>query len=303
MTDTPDVVPEMFDSNPRTRRDSKGAHRTSKDLKQLIAAAESGDAPAQHRLAEAYRKDTTLPKHLETAFRWYRAAAEQGYAKAQNDLGSMYLNGTGTPTDFDEAVRWYTAAADQGEPNAMFNLATRYRTGTGVPQDYEEAANWCQMAAIGGLVEAMSAVGTNFRFGHGETQDFEQAASWHVDAAELGDVVAMGNLSDYREDLERLALEGSRASAYFLAKMYEGGYGVDPDGASFYAWVRWGALEATDTKGNSPHSNFGGWLEQLEDELPAAVQSHGLQTIDQLKVAREALRRDWGKGVDVPAIP
>lgn len=70
MTDTPDEVPQMFDSNSRTRSGSEGARCTPKGLDQLITAAESGDASAQHRLAEAYRKDATLPNHLETAFSW-----------------------------------------------------------------------------------------------------------------------------------------------------------------------------------------------------------------------------------------
>lgn len=58
-------------------------------------------------------------------------------------------------------------------------------------------------------------------------QSYEEAASRHVDAAERGDVVAMGDLLDYREDLERLAIDGNLSAAHWLAKMCEGGLMTD----------------------------------------------------------------------------
>jgi uncharacterized protein len=266
---------------------------TSNDTDLLVAAAEAGDAIAQFRLAEAYREGDNRPQDFEAALQWYRAAAEQGHVNAQNNLGSMYLNGMGTPRDVEEAIRWYRAAADQGQADAELNLGIQYREGEGVPQDEVQAFDWFQRAALSGCKEAMSEVGIAYRFGSGVPQSFEEAASWHVDAAELGDIVAMGNLSDYREDLERLALDGSLTGAHYLAKMYEGGLGVEQDNALLYAWVRWGLREGKLTLDDDSRGTFRDWLWLLKQDLPADDQRRGLQSFNQLKVTRDALHRDW----------
>jgi len=138
-------------------------------------------------------------------------------------------------------------------------------------------------------------VGTAYRFGHGVAQSYEEAAAWHVDAAELGDVVAMGNLSDYREDLERLALDGSLTATHFLARMYERGLAVEQDNATLYAWVRWGARECAPRADDDLRASLPAWLALLERDLPAADQERGLATLAVFEAARDALHRDWGK--------
>lgn len=252
----------------------------------LVSAAESGDAPAQFALAVALREGRLLPQDLGGSLHWYRAAAEQGHAKAQNDLGSMYLNGMGTGRNPEEAVRWYRAAADQGQVDAMFNLGIRYRSGTGVAQDHAEACAWFARAADAGSREAMSELGTAYRFGNGVTQSFETAARWHVEAAALDDVVAMGNLADYREELERLALGGSLTAAHHLGRMYEGGLGVEQDAAMVYAWVRWGWRECRGALEDDARAALGYWLSDLRFCLPAADRQRGLEAFNRCRVVR-----------------
>ena len=138
-------------------------------------------------------------------------------------------------------------------------------------------------------------LGIAYRFGRGVPQSFQKAARWHVDAAEEGDVFAMGNLSDYREDLERLALDGSLTSAHWLARMYEDGLGVEKDNALLYAWVRWGAREGKPRPDDEAIGNFIGWFELLKRDLPAKDQRRGLLAFNNLKLARDALQRDWSK--------
>ena len=58
-----------------------------------------------------------------------RAKAESGDARAQFNLGSSYANGEGVVKDDVEAVKWYRKAAEQNNASAQFNLGVRYDTG------------------------------------------------------------------------------------------------------------------------------------------------------------------------------
>jgi hypothetical protein len=58
-----------------------------------------------------------------------------------------------------------------------------------------------------------------------------------VKAATAGDVVSMGNLISYRDDIESEALKGSLRAALALAKMYDDGLGVEKNAAIAYAWL------------------------------------------------------------------
>ncbi|MFO1315660.1 MAG: tetratricopeptide repeat protein [Burkholderiales bacterium] len=258
----------------------------------LISAAEAGDAFAQFHLAEAYREGDFVPQDYEAALRWYLAAALQDHADAQNNVGSMYLNGMGTPRNVAEALRWYREAAQQGQVDAELNLGIRFRTGDGVPPDEHEAFEWFLRSALGGCPEGMLEVGTAYELGRGTAQSLLDAAQWHIDAAERGNVFAMGRLSDYREDLERLALEGDLSAAYWLARMYEGGYGVEHDDAMAYAWVRW-AVRRGKREIDDDFGNCCAWLENLRAELSGEEQQRGLRAFNRLALARDALHRDW----------
>ena len=61
-------------------------------------------------------------------------AAEQGNAKAQFYLGVMYTNGQGVRQDDAQAVQWYRKAAEQGVAEAQYNLGVAYAEGQGVRQ-------------------------------------------------------------------------------------------------------------------------------------------------------------------------
>ena len=78
-----------------------------------------------------------------------RALAEQGNAAAQFNLARLYVTGTGVPQDEAdaEAARWYRLAAAQGHAGAQHNLGLKYDTGIGVPEDDAEAVRWYRLAA------------------------------------------------------------------------------------------------------------------------------------------------------------
>ena len=84
----------------------------SKDISELKARAQKGDAEAQASLGVMYAKGETVPQDFSEALRWFRMAAEQGNSKGQNAIRVMYANGQGVSQDFTEALRWYRLAAE-----------------------------------------------------------------------------------------------------------------------------------------------------------------------------------------------
>lgn len=94
-------------------------------------------------------------------------------------------------------------------------------------QDFAEAYRWFGKAAVQGYTEASCEMGTMHRFGHGVQHHLLAAADFHLIAAEAGDAVSVGNLSEYRADLEILALSGSQMASLFLSRIYNRGFGVD----------------------------------------------------------------------------
>ena len=111
-----------------------------------FAAADRGDAEAQHRLGDRHYSGLGAPQDYRAALKWYRLAAEQGHAAAQRNLGGMYAQGEGVPQDYREAAKWYRAAAEQGDTNAQYFLGEMYANGRGVSRDRREAMKWLDMA-------------------------------------------------------------------------------------------------------------------------------------------------------------
>lgn len=208
-------------------------------LAELARRAEAGDAAAAFELGELYRLGEHVPQNLKAALRWYHLGATLGDAESQNNLGSLYQNGMGCEPDSTLAAHWYRRAAEQGDPVAQYNLAARYRTGDGVPLDLAEAAHWYELSALQGNVEAQCDLGTMMRFGHGGRRDLVAAAAMHLVAANQGDPVAVGNLVDYREALQDIALAGDAQAAVHLCMMHHRGLGAPESAPLTWAWIRW----------------------------------------------------------------
>lgn len=84
------------------------------------------------------------------------AAAERGDAEAQYNLGMMLENGTddnGYAIEASkaaamrtEAVKWLLSAAEQDLPRAQLRLAEAYAAGGAAPEDYVRAGGWFLVA-------------------------------------------------------------------------------------------------------------------------------------------------------------
>lgn len=80
-------------------------------LRELVPAAEQGDAAAQAALGRMYLYGWGVAKEPAVAARWLQRAAESGHAGSQRLLAHLYESGTGVPKDVAQAERWRQASA------------------------------------------------------------------------------------------------------------------------------------------------------------------------------------------------
>jgi TPR repeat protein len=84
--------------------------------KQLLLAAERGDAEAQYNLGMIYDNaldDSHYPTEGDRpeAMRWFLAAAEQGLCRAQIKIAEMYADEREPPESSVKACAWFLLAA------------------------------------------------------------------------------------------------------------------------------------------------------------------------------------------------
>lgn len=114
----------------------------------LLARAQSGDAAAQVKLAEAYlgravQTGVAVQPNYGEAVRWFLAAAKQNDVEALLELGRGYENGFFGTKDGTKAAEYYQLAADLGNTDATAYLAHLYTEGAeGLPRDFDQAARW-----------------------------------------------------------------------------------------------------------------------------------------------------------------
>lgn len=147
---------------------NSGAHaQPIRDMQELRASADSGDAEAQFTLGAMYYDGLGVARNEKEAAKWYRKAANQGNAAAQFKLGQMYEYGLGVRKDEKDAVAWYRKAADQGNSSAQVNLGRMYNFGRGVLKDERQAVAWLRKAADQGLAQAQFNLGVMYANGTG----------------------------------------------------------------------------------------------------------------------------------------
>ena len=85
------------------------------ELKQAHAAAESGDAEAQYKLALMYLEGDGVKKNEKTAVLWLKKAADQEHVEAMQKLSWCYLNGRGIKQNLYESVVLSQKASGAGD--------------------------------------------------------------------------------------------------------------------------------------------------------------------------------------------
>lgn len=137
--------------------------KDQKDISELRAGAEKGNAEDQCNLGGAYFKGDGVPKNVVEAVKWWLKSADQGHAVSQSQLGFIYYDGDeGVPKDCAEALKWNNKAAAQGNPDSLAMLGDAYSEGCGVPIDNVKAYAWYNLALAAGdkfAGEAMNLLG------------------------------------------------------------------------------------------------------------------------------------------------
>ncbi len=170
----------------RAHRDETPALPEPGMIEMLTAAAEQGDAVAQHDLAARYLDGKTVARDLDLALKWLQRAASQGMASAQHRLAVMYDDGTGVTADRNRAAMWHTRAASQGHPASQHALALAYAAGSGVKPSDASAVVWLRRAARAGHVASQVLLAERYENGSGVARNSEKAAEWYARAAAKG---------------------------------------------------------------------------------------------------------------------
>ncbi len=155
-------------------------------IEMLTAAAEQGDAIAQHDLAARYLDGRTVARDLDLAIKWLQRAASQGMASAQHRLAVMYDDGTGVKADRNRAAMWHTRAASQGHPGSQHALALAYAAGHGVKPSEASAIVWLKRAARAGNVASQVLLAERYETGSGVARNADKATEWYASAAAKG---------------------------------------------------------------------------------------------------------------------
>ena len=231
-----------------------------KQVEEVKAKAEAGDADSEYRLGLFYYNGEGVAKDFSEAVKWYRKAVEKNLADAQDGLGFCYANGQGVAKDEVEAVKWYRKAAEQNYAPAQNNLANSYANGQGVTKDQVEAVKWYRKAAAQNYARAQSNLAYSYANGHGVPKDEAEAVEWYRKAAEQNLAVAQNNLAySYangqgvaKDEVEavkwyRKAAEQNYAYAqYNLGVCYEHGDGVAKDYVEGYKWLLLAAAQGDE---------------------------------------------------------
>ena len=90
------------------------ASKYAKVVEILQAAAEAGNAKAQHELGLVYGRGLAgLAKDATKALEWWERSAAGGWTEAYRKIGGYYLSGKEVPRDLPKAKAAFTIAAEQ----------------------------------------------------------------------------------------------------------------------------------------------------------------------------------------------
>ena len=105
-----------------TARDLMDAHDYPAAMKELLPAAQSGNAEAEELIGVMYALGLGVDRDDIRAFEWYLRAAKKGHAGAQSGVGWYYEVGRGMPEpDLVRAYMWYVLSAIGGDPDAAIS--------------------------------------------------------------------------------------------------------------------------------------------------------------------------------------
>ena len=149
--------------------DAERAAELEARSRELLAAAEAGDADALCEVGIVLMSNAVRKKEQKRAFDFLKRAAQQHHPRALWALGSCHQLGIGTPKDLAEAVRSYAEAAALGEHESQHRLGLILASGEGgIAVDMPRAVRCWTQAAQANNAKAMLALGELYAHGSAE---------------------------------------------------------------------------------------------------------------------------------------
>ena len=170
-----------------------GVTQSTKTAHQWAAkAAAQGHAGAQYYLGICHEEGRNVSRSSAKAKEWYLKAAAQNHAGAQNNLAAMLEEAKAV----EEAGPLYVKAAKGGSANGCYNLARLIETGAGGLGEANPrgAFEYFEKAARMGHGPAQNNLGLMYQTGTGVKADLEEAVRWYQHAANQGNLDGQFNL-------------------------------------------------------------------------------------------------------------
>lgn len=113
-------------------------------LKELMPAAEAGDAEALYVLAQMHGFGYGVKKDLVKALEYYGKAANLGHVPAQKEYGTALAIGDGTEQNVSEGLKWLFIAARAGHKGAQLYALrfSKYMNRLVIITSRRKAAEW-----------------------------------------------------------------------------------------------------------------------------------------------------------------
>ncbi len=193
----------------------------------FMAAAEAGDAGAEHMLMRMFEENKLYAENLQAeTLKWTRRAAEKGVVHAQYSLGKLYAQQVATAKD---AVEWLNRAAEQGHPDAYYQLGLLFANGAGeVRANANESTRLFQIAASEfdvyaqkGSADAQYKLAGMYQKGLGMKVNMKLALKW----------------------LEKSALQGHAMAQLSLGRIFALGVDVPRDTHQARYWLELAAAQ------------------------------------------------------------
>lgn len=205
----------------------------AKTLRQLLPAAEAGDASSQYILGTMYEEGLGVNQDFSRALLWLSKAADHGLAEAKIRLAAMHAMGRGTEPDQDLAASILLPLAEQGNADAQLDLALlKWRQI--LVRDY-----WLEQAMLGGSVDALYVHAKM----DSQTAKFTQYSENYIHAYLLMTIVIdQGKTDPETEGMDKWTIRKyiEEDADEVICLMYIGGLGVPQDPETARKWCNKG---------------------------------------------------------------
>jgi TPR repeat protein len=201
-------------------------------------AAENGNSYGLYLLGNMYENGSYVEQNYETALSCYKSSAAQNNIMALGEMAYMKDNGYGLLMDKEEAEKIYLQLAEERDDEWSMIKLSYIEMERGNP---EKRLEWIQKALDKKYIDAYFELGFFYQYDE-KYEDLEKAQQAYYKAAQMGNPDGMNglamiyyNMPDNKGDeqafrwFSKSADFGDSLGLYYLALMYECGFGTNVD--------------------------------------------------------------------------